>query len=263
MRSRFLMELTTPEVEGYFSKGGKTAILPVGCVEMHGPHQPIGTDTLIAKAFALRIAEIADGLVLPEVHYTWSGATDGFIGTLSIGMDLEQQVVEAVVVRAFRMGFKRVIISSVHGPNNHILYLSARKLFAEHHLPVFFLDPYKPFDEVSGKIFEGEYEKSKEASLVLAALKILGQPDLYSEKDMCYDDEPLAFPASQTKLEPFGGFGYFMQEPRQHACPSRFVSLQKGSEFFDQQLKYMETIMDSLDTYTEDVEKQQNRGWYK
>jgi creatinine amidohydrolase/Fe(II)-dependent formamide hydrolase-like protein len=59
------MELTTPEVEQYLAGGGKTALLPVGSVEMHGPHQPIGTDTLIAKAFALRIAEQADGLVIP------------------------------------------------------------------------------------------------------------------------------------------------------------------------------------------------------
>ena len=33
MRSRYLMELTTPEVEEFFKNGGKTAILPVGSVE--------------------------------------------------------------------------------------------------------------------------------------------------------------------------------------------------------------------------------------
>lgn len=49
MRSRFLLELTTPEVEEYLSNGDRTAILPVGSVEMHGPHQPIGTDTLIPE----------------------------------------------------------------------------------------------------------------------------------------------------------------------------------------------------------------------
>ena len=58
MRSRLLLELTTPEVEAYLAQGGKTALLPVGCVEMHGPHQPIGTDSIVAKAFALRIADV-------------------------------------------------------------------------------------------------------------------------------------------------------------------------------------------------------------
>jgi len=30
MRSRFLLDLTTPEVEAYLSGGGKTALLPIG-----------------------------------------------------------------------------------------------------------------------------------------------------------------------------------------------------------------------------------------
>ena len=75
MRSRFLLELTTPEVEAYLAEGGTTALLPVGCVEMHGPHQPIGTDSIVAKAFALRIAQAANGIVLPTIHYTWPGST--------------------------------------------------------------------------------------------------------------------------------------------------------------------------------------------
>jgi creatinine amidohydrolase/Fe(II)-dependent formamide hydrolase-like protein len=49
MRSRFLLELTTPEVETYLAQGGKTTLLPVGRVEMHGPHQPIGTDSIIDR----------------------------------------------------------------------------------------------------------------------------------------------------------------------------------------------------------------------
>lgn len=104
MRSRFLCELTTPEVESYFkssaSRGGASALLPVGCVEMHGPHLPLGTDTLVAKALALKIAEKADAIVLPEVHYTWSGATDGFAGTISIPQEMGGQLVECVVERA-------------------------------------------------------------------------------------------------------------------------------------------------------------------
>ena len=114
MRSRFLAELTTPEVESYLARGGRTALLPVGSVEMHGPHQPIGTDTLIAKAFALRLAEEADGLVLPEIHYTWAGSTDGFAGTVSIEPELVQKTVEAIALKVFRMGLRRLLVLSVH-----------------------------------------------------------------------------------------------------------------------------------------------------
>jgi len=36
MRSRYLLELNTSEVVEYIKNGKSTAVLPVGCVEMHG-----------------------------------------------------------------------------------------------------------------------------------------------------------------------------------------------------------------------------------
>jgi len=65
MRSQFLLDLTTPEVEAYLSGGGKTALLPIGCVEMHGLHQPIGTDTFVALGVAKGLADACDALILP------------------------------------------------------------------------------------------------------------------------------------------------------------------------------------------------------
>ena len=96
------------------------------------------------------------------------------------------------------MGFARVILLSVHAPNNHILYLNARKMFEKYNKPVFFIDPYKPFDDLSSKIFEADYEKSKEASLVLAALTILGK------SEMCYEDQAPPFPEAQQRLKNSG-----------------------------------------------------------
>ena len=144
MRSRFLHELTTPEVEAYLAAGGDIALLPVGCVEMHGPHQPIGTDTIVAKAFSLALAERVNAIVLPEVHYTWSGATDGFAGTISIAPELAQQLVESVAAKAVAMGFTRLMIVSIHGPNKMVMGLSTRKLFERLNVPVAFLDAYTP-----------------------------------------------------------------------------------------------------------------------
>lgn len=44
MRSRYLLDLTMPEVEKYLADGGDLALLPIGPTEMHGPHLPLGTD---------------------------------------------------------------------------------------------------------------------------------------------------------------------------------------------------------------------------
>jgi len=263
MRSRFLIELTTPEVEKYFSDGGKTAVLPVGSVEMHGPHQPICTDTFIAKAFSLQLARSTNGIVLPEVSFTWAGSTDGFAGTISVDIELQQKIVEAVIIKAAKMEFKRFVVVSVHAPNKSILFLSTRRIFENTHIPVLFVDPYRPFSESNGKIFEGDYEDSKEASLVLGALQILGMPNLYSESEMSYEEHAPSFPDSLKRLWSVGVVGYFMQDPRQHACPTKYVSLEKGVDFINKQEEFLVPFMDDIDKYAKEVVGQKNKGWWK
>jgi len=263
MRSRFLMELTTPEVEGYLSRGGQNAFLPVGCVEMHGPHQPIGTDTLIAKAFSLRLAEQTDGLVLPEIHYTWAGSTDGFAGTVSIESDLVQKTVESIAIKVFRMGLRRLLVLNVHHGNHYPLFLSVRQVYEKHHIPAVYINAYEPLGDEIGKIFSGKYEQSKEASLVLASLKILGKESLYSEEEMSRAEQPPAMFDSYENISKAGTVGYFMQDPRHHACPSKYVSMEKGIEFIEAQVKLMIPVLDHLETYLKDTNEQTNKGWWR
>src|SRR5438128_1881145 len=42
-------------------------IIPIGCVEPHGRHMPLGTDTFIANGIAERVAEASGGLVFPAI----------------------------------------------------------------------------------------------------------------------------------------------------------------------------------------------------
>ena len=49
-------ELTWEEVRD-LDRPSAVAILPVGAVEAHGPHLPLGTDVVIAEAMARACAE--------------------------------------------------------------------------------------------------------------------------------------------------------------------------------------------------------------
>ena len=44
-------QLTYPEIEA-LDRGTTIPILPVGAVEAHGPHLPLGTDDIISEAMA-------------------------------------------------------------------------------------------------------------------------------------------------------------------------------------------------------------------
>jgi len=257
-----LLELTTPEVEAYLAKGGVTALLPVGCVEMHGPHQPVGTDSIVAKAFALRIADAADGIVLPGVHYTWPGSTDGFAGTIAIEPELVYKTVESVLLKAWRMGLRSLLLLSIHHGNHYPLYMLVRRVYEEHLIPAVYVNPMEALDEEADALFAGEYSQSMEASLVLAALHILGQPDLYSEAEMCYDDQAPPRFESYRRISKVGAVGSFMQDPRHHACPSEYVSLERGLAFFERQVASIAPMLAQIDTYIQDTRRQPNRGWW-
>ena len=43
---------TFTELEDLFERGPVVAILPLGAIEAHGPHLPVGTDIWIAEAMA-------------------------------------------------------------------------------------------------------------------------------------------------------------------------------------------------------------------
>jgi mycofactocin system creatininase family protein len=91
-------------------------LIPLGATEQHGPHLPLETDTLIARAVAHTAAAGRDDVVVaPALAYGSSGEHRGFPGTLSLGQDvLELAVVELVRSAA---GFAAVVLLSWHGGN--------------------------------------------------------------------------------------------------------------------------------------------------
>ena len=67
-------ELSLTELDDTCSRGPVVAILPLGAIEAHGPHLPVGTDVWIAEAMARDGAERlgAEGiavLILPPLAY--------------------------------------------------------------------------------------------------------------------------------------------------------------------------------------------------
>lgn len=69
--------------------GAPMLLVPIGAVEQHGPHLPLGTDNVVAAEICRRLTPgLGPGWVLgPLVPYGCSGEHEGFAGTVSIGRD--------------------------------------------------------------------------------------------------------------------------------------------------------------------------------
>ncbi len=72
------------DVRDWVAAGERLAFLPFGALEEHGPHLPLGTDTIVAVRVARLLAERVDGLLLPAVPYGDTWATAGYPGTVSL-----------------------------------------------------------------------------------------------------------------------------------------------------------------------------------
>ncbi|MEZ5378967.1 MAG: mycofactocin biosynthesis peptidyl-dipeptidase MftE [Acidimicrobiales bacterium] len=110
-----------------------TLLIPLGATEQHGPHLPIGTDSIIATAWAEAVAERVDGvLVAPTLPYGSSGEHQAFPGTLSIGNEaLHLVLVE--LARSARHDVDRVVFVSGHAGNAHTLDAAVNQLRSEGH----------------------------------------------------------------------------------------------------------------------------------
>lgn len=107
------------------------AVLPIGAVEQHSRHLPLGTDAMVATAVAERLeAAITDDVVLmPTLWYGASGHHTGFSGTVSVGTDpLVATATAAVRSLAATSGVHRFLILNGHGGNQPAVRVIVERL---------------------------------------------------------------------------------------------------------------------------------------
>lgn len=95
-------------------------ILPVGALEAHGPHLPLGADQLQAERTALELAEKVDALVAPTVAYGSAPGARRFPGTVSLSIAELEAHVEGVLSELGRGGVRRVLVLSGHAERGHM-----------------------------------------------------------------------------------------------------------------------------------------------
>lgn len=120
--SRRLLELDSRSFERRLPSN-PLVIVPVGALEAHGPHLPLGADQIQAEATALALAERVDGLVAPTIPYGSAPGARRFPGTVSLTIAQLESHVEGVLSELARMGVRRILVLSGHGERGHMAAL--------------------------------------------------------------------------------------------------------------------------------------------
>ncbi len=134
-----LKELNWQEVK---EARGKPAVVPVGSIEQHGPHLPLATDILIAKAVAKTIAKEIGGILTPPQPYGISPEHLDFPGTISLGKETFIGIIEDMVSSFSAGGFEKVVVVNGHGGNSKTL----RQMQIEHVYVLDVVSTMEPYD---------------------------------------------------------------------------------------------------------------------
>lgn len=112
------------------------AVLPLAATEQHGPHLPIGTDVMIAKAYLARARELVPAELpatfLPLQQIGISTEHIAYPGTLTLPTDIALQSWMALGEGVARAGIRKLVMVTSHGGNSAAMTLVAQDLRARH-----------------------------------------------------------------------------------------------------------------------------------
>jgi creatinine amidohydrolase len=146
------------------------ALLPVGSVERHGDHLPLGTDGTIPMFLAERAGGVLKCLVLPVVWYGSCHAMRGFRGTFDVDSKALYLYLQSIMAEAHRNGVKLLVVVNGHGGNTTPISMAAREVSRNSDLSIIVLDWWKELGIEKLKIFTSPGHAGEDETSTMLAI---------------------------------------------------------------------------------------------
>ncbi len=108
------------------------AILPTAAIEQHGPHLPVGTDTMIAQGMLDKFREVCpddlDIRILPIQAVGKSNEHLFAAGTVTLTAETALKAWVEIGLSIARAGVRKVVIVNSHGGNLDLISILSREL---------------------------------------------------------------------------------------------------------------------------------------
>jgi len=114
-----LEEISMKDFEQKIKKN-KTVIIPVGSLEAHGPHLPLGTDTIEVYEIAKKAAKSVAVFIAPPLWYGVCRSTSKHPGTVGITPETLRRCIKDVVKSLYANRLRNFIIISGHASSLHL-----------------------------------------------------------------------------------------------------------------------------------------------
>ena len=135
-------ELTASEWPKALETSGQTCILPIGILEKHGPHVPIGSDLIQVREWSARATKKEYAVVFPDYFYGQINEARHQYGTFALPERVVWDLLEATCDEIGRNGFKKIVIINGHGGNPQMIrYFIQTRLEKQRNYAVYFFEP--------------------------------------------------------------------------------------------------------------------------
>ena len=182
-------------------RSNPTVIIPTGACEIYGPHLPMGTDLIAAKAIAERVAERTGAMIAPTIEAGESSALQAFPCTFPMPRKILEDYLDFLVEKLIRDGAKNLVFITGHAGNvDTASYIGKKYLALHEELKMVQIDWWR----FAGANCEGIFQYSGQMAH--------GHASECGTSVMLYLFPELVDTSEMTRVEPLpnGGYGDFI-----------------------------------------------------
>ena len=254
MRTRILPKMLNSEVQEYLTHND-IIIVPVGTVEMHGG-LPLDVETNISEAVGLKMAEACDALVLTGLPYFYSGATASGRGTVQVSVRQGIDYLGAIARSLLRLGFRRQIYISLHGPAHMTVSPMVRDFYDETGVPILYMDMTMQLFNHARDLFQTDKMATDPKafmklldSMFVGAYQIMGRIEdvpLTTEYDVSAVQSCAPFQDIFNLAYQSGAVGYCFGENNDHAPTTAIPDAETRQRMADEGQVIIEKLVERL-----------------
>lgn len=112
--------LREEEFDGAIEKSKGVCVVPIGCLEMHGQHLPVGTDTQTCYYIAKEAAKLEPVVVFPPQYFGDITGLNMWKGGIDLSLELRLRLLDELCSEIARNGFKKIMFLNGHGGNGFL-----------------------------------------------------------------------------------------------------------------------------------------------
>ena len=215
---RYWWDMTRLEVEALDIER-VIAVFPVGAVESHGPHLPLGVDAILNEALLKRVWELVPAdlpvSALPNLHVGMSEEHVDYPGTIMLDAETLIHVWTESAASVARAGVRKLVLLNSHGGQAGVADIVIRRLRIKYGMLAFIVHWFR-FPPPDGLFSDDERQHGIHGGEVETSLMLHVRPDLV-DMSKAADFVPLGarMAAGYEHLRPTGGavsFGWKTQD---------------------------------------------------